>query len=276
VDVENFAIRLLGSFEVERNGSAVAIPAGRQRTVLSLLALQAGRAVSTDVIAEHLWGEEPPPSARATLRGYVLRLRRALTPRGVPREHSVIGTGRNSYWLEATPDSVDTYRFKSLTAEAATAGDPGREADLLGQALSLWRGPALCDVTGEVLHREVVPSLDEERIQALQRSAELRMARGEHSQVVAELRGLVARHPLRDGLWGLLMMALYGAGHQSEALLQYERCRKTMAEALGVDPDPRVRELHRQILTDDPTLRAARPSARWEAEKATTLPPACT
>lgn len=267
--MENLAIRLLGPFEVERNGRAVAIPAGRQRTLLSLLAVQAGRAVPTDVIAEHLWGEELPPSARATLRGYVLRLRRALTPRGLARAGSVIGTGRNSYWLEAMPESVDTYRFRKLTAEAAAADDPGREADLLDRALSLWRGSALSDVAGETLHREVVPTLDEERIQALQRSAELRMARGEHSQVAAELRGLVAEYPLRDGLWGLLMMALYGAGHQSEALLQYERCRKTLAEALGVDPDPQVRELHRQILADDPALRGVRPSVPWEREPTT-------
>lgn len=281
--VENFAIRLLGPLEVERDGGTVAIPTGRQRTLLSLLAVRAGRAVPTEVIAEHLWGEEPPPSARATLRGYVLRLRRALTPRGSARTGAVIGSGRNSYWLETTPQTVDTYRFKDLTAQAAGAaatGDPGREADLLRRALSLWRGSALSDVTGDALHREVVPPLEEERLQALQRTAELRMAKGEHAQAAAELRGLVAEYPLRDGLWGQLMLALYGAGHQSEALLQYERCRETLAEALGVDPDPQVRELHRQILTDDPALRAGRPAVRAgrpavrpEREKAVALPP---
>ncbi|MFF8446665.1 BTAD domain-containing putative transcriptional regulator [Streptomyces leeuwenhoekii] len=254
-------VKLLGSFEVESQGRIITISSGRQRTLLSVLALEAGQLVPTERLAEHLWGEEPPPSSRTTIRGYILRLRRALSPRTAREARPVIASGRHGYQLLLPPESVDVHQFNSLAARAAAARDSDGENDLLRRALSLWRGPALCDVPGDALHRGVLPALEERRLQVLERSVEVALARGEHAQAVVELRRLVAEHPLRDGLWGQLMLALYGAGHQSEAVYQYERCRGILAESLGVDPDPRVRELHRLMLVEDPALGAVRQSA---------------
>ncbi|GAA2972903.1 AfsR/SARP family transcriptional regulator [Streptomyces enissocaesilis] len=256
--MHDIAIKLLGTFEVESRGQAVVIPTGRQRTLLSALALEAGRTVSTERIAEHLWGTEPPPSSLTTIRGYILRLRRALAPHDAEKALSVIGSGGEGYRLQLAPESVDVHRFSGLVARAATVGDPDTEADLLRRALSLWRGAALCDVAGDMLRHETVPVLEEQRLQALQRSIDLGLSRGEHAEAAVILRQLVIEYPLRDGFWGQLMLALYGAGHQSEAMLQYERCRETLAESLGVDPDPWVRELHQRMLVNDPALSTVR------------------
>jgi DNA-binding SARP family transcriptional activator len=251
---------LLGTFRVERSdlgGAAVAIPEGRLRTLCATLALQPGRSVSMTEIAERLWDGAPPPSARTTIRGHVKRLRRALDAPGRP---SVIMSGRHGYRLEIPPELVDLHLFRALTAQAMAAAGAEQQGGLLREALRLWRGAALCDVAGESLHREVVPLLRAQYLDALQRRIECDLRTGGSANVIVELTRLVAENPLHEAFWAQLMRALDGAGRPAEALAAYERCRAVLVERLGVDPGNRLRALHRRILIGEPVTPASVPA----------------
>ncbi|WP_143047280.1 AfsR/SARP family transcriptional regulator [Amycolatopsis xylanica] len=247
---------MLGTFEVERadRGGSVSVPEGRLRTLFSTLALRAGRPVPLSEIEERLWDGEPPPGARTTIRGYIKRLRRVLD---VPAEPSVISSGRHGYRLEVDPDHIDLHRFRALLARSNSA-EVDEEVRLLREALALWRGPALCDVTSESLHREVVPALCELYLDAVSRRIEFDLRRGRAETVVAELRHLVGENPLQEVFWAQLIRALHEAGRPAEALVMYEKCRETLADALGIDPGRRLRELHQRILLDEPLAPMAR------------------
>jgi DNA-binding SARP family transcriptional activator len=254
--VSQLRIGLLGTFELERVGRPVAVPTGKQAALLATLAVSAGKTVSLDELIERLWGQESPPSAATTIRGHVKGLRRVLD---VVDGESAISCIRGAYRLEISAEDLDLHRFTALTERAAAADDPDSEATLLNEALALWRGPILCDVPCDSLRRELAPVFEEQRAQALQRRIDLDLARGLHIEVVAELRGLVAQHPLREKFWAQLIRALGHAGRQAEALAHYEECRAVLADQLGVDPGPQLQELHRQLLARDSAAIAAQP-----------------
>jgi DNA-binding SARP family transcriptional activator/Tfp pilus assembly protein PilF len=250
---------LLGPLLVRRGGAVVPVPPGKQQALLAALLTSANRVVPLAELTEVLWGSEPPPSARATLRNYVKRLRKALESTGDSR----ISTLARGYLLRVDAGELDVSRFEAaqLSArEAARGGAWDRAAEQLRAALSLWRGEPLADVPSELLALREVPRLAEMRLQALEARAEADLHLNRHADVIAELRQLAGTHPLRERLHALLMLALYRDGQQGEALAAYQRARRMLIEELGAEPGPELRQLERQILAADPALAAPAPA----------------
>jgi DNA-binding SARP family transcriptional activator/tetratricopeptide (TPR) repeat protein len=254
---------LLGPVVVRRGGVAVPVPRGRQRAMLAVLLLNAGQVVSVGQLAETLWGAAPPPSAPATVRNYVKRLRRALGTAGQAR----ILTRSPGYMIRVDPGELDVARFEVLLDGArgdARGGSWEAAAEQARAALALWRGEPLADVESEALALREVPRLAELRLQAaeLRIDAELRL--GRHGVVIADLERMAAAHPLRERLHALLMLALYHDGRQAEALAAYQHARRVLVDELGAEPGAQLRELHRQILTADRAGPQSGPRA-WPA-----------
>ncbi len=244
---------LLGPVVVRCGGVAVPVPRGRQRAVLALLLLNAGRVVSVGEIAETLWGPAPPPSASATVRNYVKRLRRGLGNADQAR----IVTRSPGYMIRVDPGELDVSRFEVLldgARNSARGGSWEAAADQARAALALWRGGPLADVESEALALREVPRLAELRLQAAELRADAELRLGRHGVVVAELERMTAAHPLREHLHALLMLALYRDGRQAEALAAYQHARRVVVDERGTEPGAELRELHRQLLTTGPVL----------------------
>jgi DNA-binding SARP family transcriptional activator len=247
---------LLGPLVVRSGDSLLPIPHGKQRTLLAALLAHAGEVIPADELADLLWDGKPPLSARVTLQNYVKRLRQALGPLGQGR----LRTHRPGYVMDASADEVDLIRFGVLCGAghaAARQGDWNRAASQLRTALSLWRGQPFMGVPSEMLALTEGPRLSEMRIDALETRIDAEMHLGGHLQVITELRKLVATERLRERPRGLLMLALYRAGRSAEALAEYRDARRTLIRELGLEPGPRLRQLHRQILSADPGLDLA-------------------
>ena len=240
--------RVLGELGVLAGDRPIELGGAKQRSVLSMLVLQAGNVVSTDALIDGLWGERPPATAAKSLQVYVSRLRKALG------ENAIV-TRPPGYLLDATPEQVDVGRFERLVEEAKREA-PGEAATTLRRALELWRGSALADLADEPFARAEIARLEELRLTALEDRIEADLALGKHASVVAELEGLVRTHPYRERLRGQLMLALYRSGRQAEALQAYRDARTTLADELGLEPGPELRELERRVLSHDPTLGA--------------------
>jgi DNA-binding SARP family transcriptional activator len=247
-------IRLLGPLEVRDEDRVVTLPRRQQRALLAALALRAGEVVSTDRLVADLWGERAPASATGSLQNTVSALRKALG-------RGVVLTQAPGYRLALEPERVDAHRFEQLLA-AARDGDEATRAPLLGEALALWRGPALADLDEEDFARLAAARLDELRVTAQEERIDAELALGRHGSLVGELETLVAAHPLRERLRGQLMLALYRCGRQAEALEVYRAARLALADELGLDPSPELQELERRVLRQDPSLE---PPARVEA-----------
>jgi DNA-binding SARP family transcriptional activator/DNA-binding beta-propeller fold protein YncE len=254
--------RILGPLEVRDNGRVLELGGAKQRAVLALLLLHANEVVALDRLIDGIWGERPPDTAPAAVHGSVSRLRKVLEPHGAP--YRVIRTQAPGYVFAAGPETVDRYRFERLAAEGKTAlddGDAARSADLLREALALWRGPALADIAFSIADRTELDRLDEEWLSAVEERIDADLALGRHALLVPELEALVVRHPLRERLRGQLMVALYGAGRQADALETYRDASRLLDEELGIAPGPALRELERRILLQDPELGTPRPPA---------------
>ncbi|MEZ5240083.1 MAG: BTAD domain-containing putative transcriptional regulator, partial [Microthrixaceae bacterium] len=223
LDEGSALIRLLGPVEAVRDGTVLALGGPRQRALLALLAVAGPQGLSAGAIADELWGGDPPEGYRTTVRSYVSRLRRALG--------DVIDKAPGSaYRLRLPPEAVDAHAFEGLLRradEALAAGAPARGRDLLGRALGLWRGAPLADVGGHGRLRAESARLEDLRLHAIERRLEADIALGRGDQVVEELEALVGAHPFRERLWGHLMLALYHADRQAEALEAYQRARRT-------------------------------------------------
>ncbi|RAY13761.1 AfsR/SARP family transcriptional regulator [Actinomadura craniellae] len=226
---------ILGPVEAWRDdGEPVALGGPRVRALLALLALDAGEVVGVQRLIDELYGDDPPAEAANALQSQVSRLRRALGAGGLV-EH-----GPTGYRLVAGPGAVDAHRFERLAGagrRALAEGDPERAAALLRDALALWRGPV--PAAGAARLAELRLAAVEDRI-----DAELALGAGD----VAELRELVAAHPLRERPWGLLMRALDGTGRRAEALAVYAEARRVLAEELGTDPSPELAAVHLELL----------------------------
>ncbi|RZS45063.1 DNA-binding SARP family transcriptional activator [Herbihabitans rhizosphaerae] len=243
---------------MEREGRPVDVPSGRQRSLLAILALSPNLTATTDTVIRRLWGADAPPGAPTTVRGYVKRLRRLLDVDHAP---SVIRTVARGYQLDLAPDDVDVVRFTELVRDAQTSDRPGGESELLRQALSLWRGPALSDVDCDALHREALPALREQYLRSYGRFLELELPR-RPEDVITELRGLVTEYPLREGLWTQLISALHRCGRQAEALATYADCREVLADELGAEPGATLRALHQRVLNGDTATDLIVPAPR--------------
>ncbi|GII64207.1 SARP family transcriptional regulator [Sphaerisporangium krabiense] len=238
---------LLGPTEVLRDGRHVPVGGPMVRALLALLLLDAGRVVGVARLIDGLYGESAP-SANA-LQSQVSRLRRILGD-GLVESHPL------GYRLAVAPGDVDVHRFTELARqghEALAAGDAGTAAAVLREALGLWRGAALADVGGAPFASVQVTRLTELRVTATEDRVEADLALGAHHTLVAELRDLVAAHPLRERLWGQLMRALSACGRQAEALAAFAEARRTLADELGADPSPELAALHVRLLRGEQT-----------------------
>jgi DNA-binding SARP family transcriptional activator len=244
---------LLGPLTVSDGARPVAVSAPRQRVLLATLLLNAGRVVGVDTLAEVLWDGEPPAGARGAMHSAIQRLRSALGPAGA----GLIGTRPPGYVLQLGDSGFDVREFEVLAARgraAAQAGSWSQAAGLLADALGLWRGEALADVPSQLLRQREVPPLEDLRLQVLGARIDADLALGRHGEVVAELRQLVAAHPLWEHFHAQLMLALYRSGRQGDALAAYQDVRRVLAGELGVDPGPELTLLQQRILAADPAL----------------------
>lgn len=249
-------IGVLGPLEVSIEGVSIVPTASKPSQLLAMLALNAGHVVTVQAMAEEIWGTDPPRSGVPTLQTYILKLRRmlnhALADDGDVSSKDVLSTRRSGYLLDVEPYAVDAMRYGQLSAagrQAVNEGDHATAAHYLAEALRLWRGPALADVpTGPLLEIEA-RRLEEDRLgdHYLRIEADLKL--GRHHQLLGELATLCARHPLLENFCNQHMVALYRCGRQSQALEAYRRLRTEMVDQLGVEPSPRVRNLHQAILT---------------------------
>ncbi|WP_221361149.1 BTAD domain-containing putative transcriptional regulator [Streptomyces beigongshangae] len=252
-----YEFRILGPLEVRRDGRPVHIGAAKVRLLLAALLTEANQVVTVETLVNRLWGDRPPARARNTLQNYVLRLRRALD---CPPDGAPVRTRPHGYLVEAAPDTLDLHRFTDLLRQGRTAlaeEDAARAAPLLYEALGLWRGDPLSDLPAQFL-QDVVPSLDEQRLDALELRIEADLAVGRAATVLPELRGLIADHPLRERFWAQRMLALFRCGRQGEALECYRTVTGLLAEELGVAPGPELKRLHRRLLAAAPDLDGVR------------------
>ncbi|TMM25824.1 MAG: hypothetical protein E6F94_07600 [Actinobacteria bacterium] len=245
--------RILGPLEVVDEGEPVALGRLKERLVLATLLLHANEFVARERLIDELWGESPPPTARKAVNVYVSQLRKALARNG----HDPITTADGGYRLEVDAERLDAARLQQLLAtarERAAAGELEAAAELLREALALWRGPALAGLLLESHGRDEIAQLDELRLTALMDRIDCDLALGRHDQVLGELHVLVGEHPLRERLRAQLMLALYRAGRQAEALEAYQQARQTLVEELGIEPSEPLQRLQQAILRHDPSL----------------------
>ena len=217
--------------------------------MLAALILHVGETVTVDDLTEFLWAQRPPSGARGAVQAYVMRLRQVIRD---DADNPLIRTASGGYVLAAPPESVDLVRFNRVVQqadEAAARGDTQTASRLLGEALGLWRGPPLADIDSDTLSRYEVPKLGEQRLLAIERRAEAEFACGRHREVLTDLCGLVAEHPMRERYWYLYMLALSRSGRRAEALSAYRRARKLITEELGIEPGDELRQLHQAVLT---------------------------
>ncbi|KRV48690.1 hypothetical protein AQ490_23850 [Wenjunlia vitaminophila] len=241
---------VLGPLEVRHEGCPLPLGAPRTRAVLAILLATPGRLVAVDQFVDELWPQQPPPDARALVYGYVSRLRRALRPAGPDTARRLV-TRRPGYLLDVSDEELDLHRYQRLLAQARLAqqaGHPEHCVTLLGRAERLWRGQPLADVPPTPTVTATTARLQELRLAALEDRFDTALAIGEHAGLVAELTELVAAHPLRERLVGQLMLALHRAGRTAHALHAYQRLRQRLADDLGIDPGPDLRELELAIL----------------------------
>jgi predicted ATPase/DNA-binding SARP family transcriptional activator len=232
----------------------------RVRALLALLALEPGRPVAAGRLVDGLWGDEPPASTGNALATLAKRLRAGLG------SSTVIQARAPGYLLALDPEAVDASRFARLAAAGRAAlrtGDAPAAARSLDAALALWRGPALADVAGAPFAAAAAARLEELRLTAVEDRAEAQLILGQYRDAAAALLPERERQPLRERLTALGMRALAGAGRQTEALALYEQTRSRLADELGVDPSPQLREAHLAVLRGEPA--AAEPARQAQS-----------
>jgi DNA-binding SARP family transcriptional activator len=238
--------RLLGPLEVRSEGQALPLGGPKQRAVLAMLLLQRGEVVSTDRLIDELWGERPPKTVDAYIQNCISRLRGVLG-------REVIETRRPGYVLRVEDSDVDALRFEQAL-EAARELDPPERAAALREALGLWRGAPLADLAFEEFAQSEIARLEELRLSALEVRIEAELELGRQDELLPELTALASRHPARERLRYLQMLALYRSGRQREALRVYQEARRGLVEELGLEPGEELRALERMIISHDPSL----------------------
>ena len=252
---------ILGPLTVSHEGRELPLSAAKkERSVLAVLLLRANRLVPTAKLVDELWGERPPATAVKAVQIYISNLRKTLGP-------GVLETGHMGYRLRVDPGALDLECFELLLERGRRQlleGDANEAAELLRESLALWRGPPLAEFAYEAFAQNEIGRLEELQLAALELRVEADLALGRHTEVVAELESLVRDHPLRESLSRLLILALYRAGRQADALIAYQYTRGRLVDELGLDPGPALQLLEKQILRQDPALdlvTAAQPSA---------------
>ena len=266
--------RILGPLEALDGQQRVALGGSKRRAVLALLLVHANETLSTDRMIDELWGDNPPAVAAKTLQVHISRLRKALGGGSAAGGADLVVTRDRGYVLELDPEQLDARRFERLVAEGRTeldGGSPVAALSTLDQALSLWRGPPLADLAYEGFAQREIARLDELHGTAIELLIEAKLALGRHAEVIGQLEALVDQYPYREGLRAQLMLALYRADRQADALQAYQDARRKLVEELGIEPGERLRELERGILAQDAEL-AGPPAAAAEADGDVVLP----
>jgi DNA-binding SARP family transcriptional activator/tetratricopeptide (TPR) repeat protein len=262
--VSELRFAVLGPVRAWRGDTELDLGAPQQRAVLAVLLLAEERQVSLGALVDALWGPEPPKAATGAVRTYVSRLRYGLRAGAAVGAHELIESASNGYILHARSAALDLNLFLRWTAQAQEArgtGDLAQAAVFLRDALALWKGAPLAGLPGEYAE-SYRARLTELQMAAVEERLALDIELGGHVSAAAELRTLVAAHPLREGLSELLMLALYRAGRQADALTVFGDTRRTLDEELGIDPGPALQRLHQRILeTDESLIGAARPQS---------------
>ncbi|MGW6930094.1 BTAD domain-containing putative transcriptional regulator [Lentzea sp. NPDC054927] len=243
--------RVLGPLEVRPDNGRPAVPTRRkQRLLLGMLCLHSNEVISRDTVVDWLWGEAPPASAVANLQSYVSELRKLI---GKDR----LCTSKDGYLLKIADDELDAANFERLARDGKAAVRAGRQVvavQQFAQALALWRDEVLCGLALPDAGRAEAARLDELRLAAEEDHVEARLELGLHHEVVGELRRLIDRHPLREGLWAQYALALYRCGRQAEALEAHREVHDLLDRELGVRPGVRLRDLQQRMLRADPDL----------------------
>jgi len=263
--------RLLGPLEIragEEDWRGIGAP--KWRSVLAALLIHPGQIVSADTLLNEVWGDAPPAKAANLISIYVLRLRRLLHD----EDEGLLVTRAPGYQLQVSASDTDALLFEVMVRDGRRAfdvGDPAGAASQLGEALALWHGAPLADVPPTPLVEAEAARLTELRLGAIELRITAELACGAHDQAVAEIRRLLADHPLREGLWLLLMRALDGAGRYAEALEVYGQARDAISGQLGVDPGAELRKFHAKLLAKDNAGRSGIPAntaaiGPWEPE----------
>ncbi|CAL9362620.1 AfsR/SARP family transcriptional regulator [Streptomyces sp. Tu 3180] len=246
---------ILGPLALTWNTETITVPRGpKVRQLLSLLVLQPGAVVSHGTLVDELWGKEPPKTALSTVRTHVYHLRKILREAlGERTAHDPIETWSTGYILRALPEQVDAENFQRLARQGEALlnrGDLAEGSRLVRQALALWRGDPLADVASGPVLTQHVRHLEELRMRTLQLRIDADMRMGLHCQISAELKRLVACHPLDEWLHGQLITALYRSGRRGDALHAYHDMRSLLREELGLDPSLELQTLYQAILSD--------------------------
>jgi DNA-binding SARP family transcriptional activator len=246
-------VRLLGPLEVIAGGTPLGLGAPRQRALLALLAINTNEVVSRDRLVDELWGERAPASAGHAIHVYVSGLRKVLG--------DALRTHAPGYVLELDPDELDSRRFERLLEEGRRANSEASAvsaAALLREGLALWRGAALAEFVYEPFAQREIARLEELRLVALEERIEADLELGRYVALVPELEALVGSNPLRERLRGQLMLALYRAGRQADALAAYDDARRVLVDELGIEPGTALRHLQQGILRQDAELELGR------------------
>jgi DNA-binding SARP family transcriptional activator len=245
--------KILGPLEVLDDGVPVQLGGRNQRALLTLLLLRANEAISTERLVDQLWGEHPPRTATTSLQNTVSQLRKLLGP-------GLLHTRPAGYVLEVGGNELDLIRFERLGREARNAELPER-AQLLREALALWRGPALADSELEDFAQAEIHRLEDLRLGVLEDRIAADLDVEVDADLVAELEALVRRNPLRERLRAQLMLALYRSGRQADALTAYHDTRRTLVDELGIEPGPELQALYGSILRQERSLVRVAPPA---------------
>ncbi len=256
---------ILGPLEAREGGEPISLGGPKQRALLAMLLLEGGRVVPIDRLVDALWEGNPPPTAVPSLQNFVAQLRKALGA-------DAIETRAPGYLVRVTPEQLDVARLRRLVDEAR-ANEPVRRAELLDEAVRLWRGEPLAEFRYEAFAREEIARLEEFQLALLEERAEAKLAIGGHGELVSELEALVRSHPLRERLRAQLMLALYRSGRQADALEAYREGRDLLVEELGLEPSPLLRGVHASILRQESFAvgRGAIPEVEHFEEVATAL-----
>lgn len=247
---------VLGHLEVSANGRPVQLGGARERTVLAMLLLEAGHVIPVERLIDAVWDDDPPVTSRGQIQICISNLRRRILAGG---GEDLIETRRPGYLLRVPAGTLDLHRFEAEVVKghaALAAGDPAASARILRDALDLWRGPALADVDSTLV-QQGVGRINERRLAVLGESLNSGLIAGEQHRLIGELTSLVAQYPLHEHFRALLMIALYTAGRQAEALDAYRKVREVLQGELGIDPGSELRGLHRAMLAGTFSLPGA-------------------
>jgi DNA-binding SARP family transcriptional activator len=239
--------KVLGPLEAYDEAGPLLLGGQKQRAVLALLLLEAGRVVSQDRLIDALWGETPPRTAVTSLQNFVSQLRKILGA-------DVLETKAPGYRVNVRSGELDVDCFHELVEEARRA-DGEEKARKLREALALWRGPALADFAFEAFAQAHIAHLEELRLATLEERVEADLDLGRHAELVGELEVLVAEHPVRERLRAHYLLALYRSGRQAEALQAYQDGRRILVDQLGIEPGRELQQLHGAILRQEAGLQ---------------------